>query len=104
MICSLISGFKKGISMIDSRELAREIAKVLDEKKAENIVAIETEEVTIVSDVFVIANGTSNTHTKSLADEVEYEIKKRLGQRNPVGLIVWFGSPANATGIRLSSG
>ena len=79
MICSLISGFKKGISMIDSRELAREIAKVLDKKKAENIVAIETEEVTIVSDVFVIANGTSNTHTKSLADEVEYEIKKRLG-------------------------
>ena len=65
--------------MIDSRELAREIAKVLDEKKAENIVAIETEEVTIVSDVFVIANGTSNTHTKSLADDVEYEIKKRLG-------------------------
>ncbi len=79
MICSLISGFKKGLYMIDSRELAREIAKVLDEKKAENIVAIETEEVTIVSDVFVIANGTSNTHTKSLADEVEYEIKKRLG-------------------------
>ncbi len=65
--------------MTESRELAREIAKVLDEKKAEKIVAIETEEVTIVSDVFVIANGTSNTHTKSLADEVEYEINKRLG-------------------------
>ncbi len=64
--------------MIDSKELAREIAKVLDEKKAENIVAIQTEEVTIVSDVFVIANGTSNTHTKSLADDVEYEINKRL--------------------------
>ncbi len=65
--------------MIDSKDLAREIAKVLDEKKAENTIAIQTEEVTIVSDVFVIANGTSNTHTKALADEVEYEINKRLG-------------------------
>ncbi|MBQ4626717.1 MAG: ribosome silencing factor [Clostridia bacterium] len=65
--------------MTDPKILVREIAKVLDEKKAMNIVAIETEEVTIVSDFFVIASGTSNTHTKSLADDVEYEIKNRLG-------------------------
>ena len=65
--------------MTDSKTLVREIVKVLDEKKAMNIVAIETEEVTIVSDFFVIASGMSNTHTKSLADDVEYEIKKRLG-------------------------
>ena len=64
--------------MTDPKALVREIAKVLDEKKAMNIVAIETEEVTIVSDFFVIASGTSNTHTKSLADDVEYEIKNRL--------------------------
>ena len=64
--------------MIDSEKLVREIAKVLDEKKAMDIVAIKTEEVTIVSDYFVIASGTSNTHTKSLADDVEYEIKQRL--------------------------
>lgn len=65
--------------MTDSKTLVREIVKVFDEKKAMNIVAIETEEVTIVSDFFVIASGMSNTHTKSLADDVEYEIKKRLG-------------------------
>ena len=64
--------------MTDPKVLAREIAKVLDEKKAIDIVAIETEEVTIVSDIFIIANGTSSTHTKSLAEEVEYEIKKRM--------------------------
>lgn len=60
-------------------ELAREIVKVLDEKKAIDIVGIKTEEVTVVSDYFVIASGTSNTHVKSLADDVEYEIKKRTG-------------------------
>lgn len=64
---------------MNSTELAREIAKVLDKKKAENIVAIETSEVTVVSDVFVIANGTSNTHTRSLADDLDYEISKNLG-------------------------
>ncbi len=64
---------------MDSKNLVLEIAKVLDEKKAIDITAIQTEEVTIVSDFFVIASGTSNTHVKSLADDVEYEIKQRLG-------------------------
>lgn len=58
------------------KELMESIVKVLDEKKAENIVAIETSEVTIVSDYFVIASGTSNTHVKSLADDVEDAIEK----------------------------
>ncbi len=64
---------------MDSNVLVKEIAKVLDEKKAIDVTAIKTEEVTIVSDYFVIASGTSNTHVKSLADDVEYEIKQRLG-------------------------
>ena len=63
---------------MDSNNLVLEIAKVLDEKKAMDVVAIKTEEVTIVSDYFVIASGTSNTHVKALADDVEYEIKQRL--------------------------
>ncbi len=75
MICCVI----RKDNFMDSKELVTEIAKVLDEKKAIDITAIKTEEVTIVSDYFVIASGTSNTHTKSLADDVEYEIKQRLG-------------------------
>ena len=58
-------------------ELTREIVKILDEKKAIDIVAIETEELTSVSDYFVIASGTSSTHVKSLADDVEYEMSKK---------------------------
>lgn len=55
-------------------QLAKEIAKVLDEKKAIDIQALQITEQTIVGDYFVIASGTSNTHVKSLADEVDYEI------------------------------
>ena len=62
--------------MIDSEKLVIEIAKVLDEKKAMDIVAIKTEEVTIVSDYFVIASATSNPHVKALADDLEDELAK----------------------------
>ena len=57
-------------------ELAKAAVKILDNKKAVDIEAIETTEHTIVSDYFVIANGTSNTHVKALADEVEFELGK----------------------------
>lgn len=58
------------------KELARQITKILDMKKAEDIKVIEITELTIVADYFVIASGTSNTHTKSLVDDVDFEISK----------------------------
>lgn len=59
-----------------SLEKAKSIVKILDNKKAEDILLIKTEELTIMSDYFVIAGGTSNTHVRALADEVEYEMKQ----------------------------
>ncbi len=61
---------------MEQRELARQIAKVLDVKKAENIRVIEINELTIVADYFVIASGNSTTHTKSLVEDVEFEMTK----------------------------
>lgn len=58
------------------KELCEKIIQVLDDKKAENITAIETTELTIVSDYFVIASGTSSTHVRSLADDLEDEMNK----------------------------
>ncbi len=55
-------------------EITKEIIRVLDKKKAVDIKAIEIIEHSIVADYFVIASGTSNTHVKALADEVEYEL------------------------------
>lgn len=52
------------------------IVKVLDEKKAEDIVAIKIDEITVLSDYFVIATGTSNIHIRSLADEIEEKLSK----------------------------
>ncbi len=57
-------------------ELIKNIVKVLDEKKAEDIKIIETAELTIVADSFIVASGTSNTHVRSLSGDVEEEISK----------------------------
>lgn len=59
-----------------SLEKAKNIVKILDGKKAEDIAVIETKEVTVVSDYFVVAGGTSNTHVRALANEVEDGMKQ----------------------------
>ncbi len=54
------------------------IVKALDSKRAEDIQTIKIGDLTIIADYFIIANGTSNIHTKSLAEEVEFlEAKDR---------------------------
>lgn len=58
------------------KEIALKAAQILDSKKAEDIKVIEVTEQTIVADYFVIASGTSSTHVKSLADDVEYELEQ----------------------------
>lgn len=58
-------------------ELTREIVKVLNKKKAIDINALRITELSIVADYFVIASGTSNTHVRSLADEVEFEMSQK---------------------------
>ena len=58
-------------------ELARDIVKVLDNKKGMDIKLIEITEHSIVADYFVIVSGTSNTHVKALAEEVESELTQK---------------------------
>ena len=50
------------------------IVKTLDEKKAGDIRVIKISDLTILADYFVIADGSSSTHTRSLANEVEFKM------------------------------
>jgi len=61
----------------NAKALAEKISAVLDDKKAKNIKIIETNKQTIIADYFVIATGTSSTHIKSLAGEVEFQLKDK---------------------------
>ena len=60
-------------------EQVKAIEAILDNKKAVDIAAIHTTEQTIISDYFVIASGTSSTHLRALADELEFEMKQQHG-------------------------
>ena len=61
---------------MNQNEILKKIVKTLDTKKAEDIEVIGIKDLTIIADYFVIATGTSTTHTKSLADEVEFQLKE----------------------------
>ena len=49
-------------------------AKAISSKKGLNIKLIEIGDISSLADYMVIATGTSSTHVKALADEVEYKL------------------------------
>lgn len=59
-----------------SLETAQLAVKALDGKKGLNIMLIKVQDISSIADYFVIATGTSNTHVKALADEVEFKLDK----------------------------
>ncbi len=61
---------------MELQEKLKKIVEVLDSKKAENIEVLCIRDLTVLADYFVIANGTSTTHTKTLADEVDYQLSQ----------------------------
>lgn len=54
--------------------IAEKIAEILDAKKGRDIKVLPITDRTDIADYFVIASGTSNTHIRTLADEVEYQM------------------------------
>lgn len=61
---------------MERTELMKNIVATLDNKKATDIKSLEITELTAVADYFVIATGTSGTHIRALADEVEDTLTK----------------------------
>ncbi|MBQ5994273.1 MAG: ribosome silencing factor [Clostridia bacterium] len=62
-----------------TQDILENSVKILDNKKAIDIVALKINEVTSVADYFVIVSGTSTTHVKALAEELEDKLSE-MGQ------------------------
>lgn len=62
--------------MLTPAQIAEQIVKALEDKKARDIKVLKTGGLTVLADYFVLCTGTSTTHIKTLTDEVE----KRLEQ------------------------
>ena len=61
-----------------NNDILRVAVQSLDGKKGKDIQILRIDNVTVMTDYFVICTGTSATHVKALADEVEYQITEQL--------------------------
>ena len=57
-------------------EKVKLIVDALDNKKAVDIKVLKIADLTVLTEYFVIANGTSTTQVKSLAEEVEFKLQE----------------------------
>ena len=60
--------------------LKEAVFEALDDLKAKDIVCLDVKALTSVTDYMVICTGSSSRHVKSLADNVNVELKK-LGEK-----------------------
>lgn len=60
---------------------AEAAAAAIANKKGISITLLDVSELVVLTDVFVIASGTSNRHVKSLVEEVERQLKTSQGRR-----------------------
>lgn len=51
--------------------------KAIDSKRGEDIEVIKVDDITVLTDYFVIATANSNTQLKAIADEVEYKLPEQ---------------------------
>jgi len=64
-------------TVLDTLQKLKTALKVALDKKAENPVVIDLRELTTLSDYFVVLSATSDTHARTIADEIKKKLKER---------------------------
>ena len=62
-------------------DIKKNIEKVLDDNKAQNIITIDLKNKTYIADYMIVASGTSSRHLQSLSEILVTELKK-IGLNN----------------------
>jgi len=60
---------------MDSRKLALLCREFADNKKAEDIVILDVQKISSVTDYFVIASGTSEPHLRAIVEEITGKLR-----------------------------
>jgi ribosome-associated protein len=66
---------------MDSKKLAQLCRDFADNKKAENIVVLDVQKLSTVTDYFVIASGTSTPHLRAIVDEISDKLREEHDER-----------------------
>ena len=80
-------------------EMVSKIARILYDKKAQDIVALDVAPLTVITDYMVIASGRSTLQVRTLADEVEEKMSemgeepiRKEGQQDGRWVVLDYGS------------
>lgn len=60
-----------------SQEIAEEAIKIAEDKKGKEIILLDLKGVSIIADYFIVCNGESSVHMRSIAQEIEKRFKER---------------------------
>lgn len=63
---------------IDSKELALQVAKAAEDKKAQDITLLKVSDVSYLADYFVIVTGFSQTQLNAIAESIEEQIEEKF--------------------------
>jgi len=61
---------------LDSKEIAITCAKIADEKKALDIVILDVDKISSITDYFVICSAINERQLHAIADEIDKQMKK----------------------------
>jgi ribosome-associated protein len=61
---------------LDSKEIAITCAKIADEKKALDIVILDVDKISSITDYFVICSAINDRQLHAIADEMDKQMKK----------------------------
>ncbi|KAB7670106.1 ribosome silencing factor [Bacillus sp. B1-b2] len=83
---------------MDERKVLMTAVKAADDKRAENIVALNMKGISLVSDYFVICHGNSDKQVQAIANEIKekcgelgYSIKRLEGYNEAKWILVDLG-------------
>jgi len=62
---------------LTSRGLALEAIKIAEDKKAKNVVFLNLEGISVITDYFLICSGDSSVHMKTIAQELKRKMEKK---------------------------
>ena len=61
---------------MESNGILKIAANALNDKKAINLSAIKVDDLTVLTEYFLLATATSSTHVRALAEEVEFKLSE----------------------------
>lgn len=74
----------KGVITLEPREIALLAAEAAAEKKAADVMVLDVADTLVITAYFVIATGASDRQVKSIADEIEDQLREKGGIK-PIG-------------------